>query len=100
MVNKNDLIQEAEKEGFEFSPQALNMLLNIGDNALVNAQKLINLAKNRKVCIAGGDVNKFILRNELPTSMITSDDFEDELDVKVKKIVKEFLQELAKKVGE
>ena len=68
-TKKEKIIEKAEKEGFAFSKQALNMLEQL-ENCEAEADKLIALAKERKTIIAGGDVIKFIIRKQLPTSIV------------------------------
>jgi hypothetical protein len=69
-----EIKETAEKEGLTFSDQAISMLMQL-KNPEQKAKELIELAKKRKWVIAGGDVLKYIVMKELPTSLKNSDDF-------------------------
>ena len=70
---RDKIIKEGEKAGFEFSNQALDILLKTA-KPLENAKELIKLAEERKFKIAGGDVARFIIRGDLPKAQVNSED--------------------------
>jgi len=67
-----EIIMLGDKEGFEFSGQALQMLSKL-ENPIEEAKKLIQLAKERKLIITGGDVMKYIVCGELPRYLDSGD---------------------------
>jgi len=75
MATKNEIEQEATKEGFAFTNQALNLM---NGRKIEDVRKLIDLAKQRKFIIAGGDVMRFLNQGQIPTSLINSDDLDME----------------------
>lgn len=76
MVDKQKLIDEADKEGFSFTSQALQMLSKL-EHPIQTAKHLVQLAKERKLKIAGGDVIRYGIKGKLPNALITSDDEDD-----------------------
>ncbi len=73
---EQDILKKFTDEGFGLSQQALGILTKL-DSWEENCTKIINIAKERKFIIAGGDILRFIVRGDLPTAIVTAEDVPD-----------------------